>query len=194
MDRKSVHAVIEIINQLGEKAEGGLKTARAIAASEAFRKYNWIKNAPVHNVSGNLRGMVISKRWAVVFDFAESSLKVVEKVAILAALAQNIAAAHHNFDTVIQSSDRWDSKAARISTQVSSVMIRTVAGSIPAGAELLSTSISGYCQMAELAGVSGANTLDRNLRGLNARFKSQFDKVTDGDNVNLFIQKHLVIR
>jgi hypothetical protein len=194
VNHHSIHAAVEIGNNYAEKTERGFKIARAIAASEAFRKYNWIKNVPVRNLSGNLRGMVVSKRWATVFHFAEDVLKPVEKVALLAALAENTAKAHHQIDTILNSTDSWDSKAARLSTQVSSVMIRTVGGAIPAGAHFLATSLEGYCQIAGLAGSQRATNLDQKLKSLDASFSSVFDKVTDGNNMNIFINKYLVIR
>jgi hypothetical protein len=194
VNHSEIHAAVEIGNHYAEKTEGGLKVARAIAASEAFRKYSWIKNAPIRNVSGNLRGMVVSKRWAIVFHFAEDALKPVEKVALVAALAENIAKAHHETEAILNSKESWDLKAARLSTQVSSVMIRTVGGAIPAGAHMLATSLGGYCQIAGLAGSQRALNLGQKLQSLDASFSSMFEKVTDGENINIVINKYLVIK
>lgn len=194
MEHHKIHAAIEITSKVSEKTESGLKVTRAIAASEAFRKYNWIKNVPVKNVAGDLRGMVVSKRWATVFHFAEDALKPVEKVALLAALAENMAKARQNTEAILQSNDSWDRKASRLSTQVSSVMLRTVGGAIPAGAHILAMSLSGYCQIAGLAGAPAATALDQKLKSMDTTFSSDFEKVTDGDNMNIFINKYLVIQ
>lgn len=194
MNHHDIHAVVEVSSKYLDKFEGSLKAARAISASEAFRKYNWIKNVPVRNVSGNLRGMVVSNRWASVFHFTEDVLKPVEKIAVIAALAENIAKSHHQVDTILKSSEPWDIKAARLSTQVSSVMIRTVAGVIPAGAHVLAMSLGGYCQIAELARSPRAANLDQKLKSLDVSFSSWFDKVTDGNNIYIFINKHLVFK
>jgi hypothetical protein len=194
VDHHFIDAAVEIGSKYLEKAEGGLKVARAVAASEAFRRYNWIKNVPVRNISGNLRGMVVSKRWAVLFHFTEDVLKPVERVAIFAALAENVAKAHEEMRMIIHSTGSWDTKAARLSTQVSSVMIRTVAGVIPAGAHVLATSLGGYCQIAGLAGSEGAVKLDQKLKLLDTSFTSKFEKVTDGENINIFINKYLVVK
>ena len=51
--------VDQTINAVGNTNDFVLKP---ISASEAFRKYNWLKNEPVLNKSGNLRGMVINSR------------------------------------------------------------------------------------------------------------------------------------
>ena len=194
MNHHSVHAAVELADTYAGKAEGGLKAARAIAASEAFRKYDWLRNVPVRNLSGNLRGIVVNKRWAVVFHFAEDGLKSVEKVTLLAALAENMAKAYHQTDAILESKDSWDMKAAKLSTQVSSVAIRTAAGAIPAGTHLLATSIGGYCQLAGLVGWQGAVRLDQKLKSLDASLTSSFEKVTDGDRMYAFINNHLVFR
>jgi hypothetical protein len=188
------HVAVEITSKYSEKSEGGLKVARAIAASEAFRKYNWLKNAPVPNLSGNFRGMVVNKRWASVFHLAEDALKPIEKVALLAALAENIVKTHHQIDAILKSKDGWDTKAARLSTQISSIAIRTVGGAIPAGAHILAISASGYCQIAGLAGSQGAMRLNQRLTSLDAWVSASFDKVTDGENMSVLINNYLVIR
>ena len=194
MDGHNVHVALEIGHKTGDTGAGVLKVTRAIAASEAFRKYDWLKNAPVRNVSGNLRGMVVSKQWAAVFHFAEDVLKPLEKLLLLAALAENLAKSHHEVDRILKSNDNWDTKAARLSLQVSSVMIRTVGGVVPAGAHVLATALEGYCRIAALAGSTRAQHVDWKLQGLDAKIHSVFEKVTDGDNMNVVIHKYLVIR
>ena len=63
MDHTKVHAVVELVDK-GHKAVGIAKkvnlVARGIAGSVAFRKYDWLRNAPITNVSDNLRGMVVN--------------------------------------------------------------------------------------------------------------------------------------
>ncbi|HEV7676402.1 MAG TPA: hypothetical protein VGQ12_17860 [Candidatus Angelobacter sp.] len=193
MHHKHIHAAVEIADKTADKAEGSLKTVKAISASEAFRRYDWIKNAPVRNTSNNLRGMVISKRWAAVFHFAEDALKPVEKIALFAALADNLFKARQQTAAILDSADSWDTKAARLSTQVSSVMLRTAGGAISATADLLATILGGYCQIGELAGIQRATDLDERLKTMAATFNSRFEKITDGDNIYIYINKYLVI-
>lgn len=187
-------ALVEVGSKGSEKVEAGLKVTRAIAASEAFRKYNWLKNAPIRNVSGNFRGMIVSKRWATIFHFAEDTLKPVEKVALIAALAENIVKAEHQFGAIMKSRDSSAQKAARMSTQISSIALRTAGGAIPAGAHILALSLGGYCQVAGLLGSQRAFDLDRRLKSLDTKVTSLFDTVTDGEKINIFINTHLVIR
>jgi hypothetical protein len=194
LNHHSVHAAIEVAHKYGKGAEGGLKTVRAIAASEAFRKYNWLKNAPVRNVSGNFRGMVISKDWANLYHITEDVLKPAEKVMLLAALAENVVKARHQIDAILESRDPWELKAARLSTQVSSIALRTASGAIPAGAHIIAMSLGGYCQIAGLAGLRSAPKLDQKLKEYDAWVSSWYQKVTDGENISIFISHHLVIR
>jgi hypothetical protein len=193
MNHKHIHAAVEIADRYAEKGEGSLKTVRAIAASEAFRRYDWIADAPVRNLSGNFRGIVISKRWATVFHFTENALKPVERIALVAALADNLFKARQQTAAILGSADSWDTKAARLSTQVSSVMLRTAGGVIPASADLLAMILGGYCQIAGLVGVQRAVDLDQKLKTMAVSFTSKFEKITDGDNIYLFINKYLVI-
>jgi hypothetical protein len=194
MSHHGVHAIVEVGHKTVETVESGAKVARAISASEAFRKYDWLRNAPVRNSAGNFRGMVVNRKWATVFHFAEGALKPIEKIALLAALAENLAKAHHHIDVILKSKDGWDTKAARLSTEVSSIAIRTVGGIIPSGAHALAMSIGGYCQIAGLAGSQGALKMDARLKSLDASITSSFNKVTDGENISIFINSHLVIR
>lgn len=193
MHHHGVHAVVDIGNRISEKVETVAKIAKAVSASEAFRKYDWLRNAPVRNASGNFRGMVVSKRWATVFNFAEDALQPIEKIALLAALAGNIVNAHHRIDSILASKDGWDTKAARLSTQVSSIAIRTVGGILPASAHVLTIALSGYCQIAGLAGSQQAAAMDQKLKAFDAFVTSSFNQVTDGENISIFINNHLVI-
>ena len=151
------HAVVEIVDKAAGGTEGALKAGRVISGSEAFRKYDWIKNIRPANTVGNFRGMVISSRWAVMYNFAETSLKVVEKVAVFAALAANIYKAKNEFQKIIASSEDWGTKSSRLSTQVSSVSIRTLGGVIPAGTHIIAMSLGGYLGMADIAQVLPAH-------------------------------------
>jgi hypothetical protein len=194
MNHHHVHVVVDLGGKAAEKVESGIKVARAVSASEAFRKYDWLKSVPMRNASGNFRGMIVSKKWATVFHFSEKVLKPLEKITLLASLAENIARAYHPMDSIIGSRDGWDIKAARLSTEVSSIALRTVGGVIPAGAHMLATSLRGYCQIARLAGSQGALAVDQTLRDIDAFITTSFDKVTDGKNIQIFINNYLVIR
>jgi len=204
MNHKHVHAVVEMVDRYGEKThkqfekveerfnkvEHSLKAVHAIAASEAFRKYDWIKDAPIRNTFGDFRGMVISKRWASIFHIIEKAdhiLKPIEKVLLVAGIADNIFKARQEIATILASQDSSDFKAARLSAQVSSVLLRTVASGVPASAELLATILGGYCQIAGLAGSKEAIEFAKKLQTMSVSVNTTFEKITDGDKIYLLV-------
>jgi hypothetical protein len=189
-----IEAIVEISDAVSGWTDRGFKTAKAIAASEAFRKYSWIKKLPIMNSEGNFRGMVVSSRWATTFHFTEGVLKPLEKVAVFAALAANLVRAADETDRILASSDSWGLKGSRLSTQVTSVCVRTAFGAIPAGAHVLAISLGGYLQLADLAGLHQANPWNKAVRSLDAYASTTFDTVTDGNNIYLKVNKYLAMR
>ena len=138
--------------------------------------------------------MVVSKDWANVYHITEDVLKPVEKVLLLAALAENIANARHQIDAILESGDTWDLKAARLSTQVSGIALRTASGFIPESAHLIALSLDGYCQVAGLAGLRSAPKLEQKLKQSEAWVTSWHQKVTDGENIWMYINHRVVIK
>ena len=194
MDLHKIHAAVEVADHVA----GGVTTAggwaKAIAASEGYRKYSWIKNAPARNFAGNFRGMVVNPKWAARFQWADKALEPVENAALLLSLAVNISKSRHEVAQILASQDDWTIKGARLSTQVSSAAIRTVVG-VGTGVLDLGTFVtSGYLQMADLAGLHRAADWNKSLKAANLRLNSFVDTVTDGNNIYLFINSHLVIK
>ncbi len=191
---KQFHAAVEVADKATDGAQQALHAAKTIAGSEAYRKYNWIHSAPVRNAAGNFRGMVISSRWKAVFHFAEDALKPVERVALFASLAVNIAKSKDEVDQILASQDNWAFKGARLSAQVSSVCLRTSLGVVPAGAHLLALSLGGYLRLADMAGLHRAATWNRALQSLDTDLDTTFDTVTDGNNIYLSVNKIVLTR
>jgi hypothetical protein len=192
MANAKTHAIVEIV-ETTDKVAGGLDTAnsvaRAISASEAFQKYNWLANQPVFNSVGDLRGMVVSARWRTAFNFASDTGDVLGRIALIAAFAGNIVKASKEIDTIVNSNASWSEKGARLSTQVSSVAIRTLLGAVPAGFEVVAFSLKGYCQLG--SAVSGQRFDPRgciaNLNSATSYVNTTFNSVTDGNNIYQFI-------
>jgi hypothetical protein len=191
------HAIVEIV-ETADKVAGGADSAnsafRAISASEAFRKYNWLTSQPGLNSVGDLRGMVVSARWRTAFNIAGDAGEVLGRVALVAALAGNIVKASKEIDAIVSSNASWSEKGARLSTQVSSVAIRTVGGVVPAGFEMVAFSLQGYCQ---LGGVVSGQSFDpracvSNLKAATKYVNTTFDHFTDGNNIYQFINIYLV--
>lgn len=186
------HAIVEITEK-ADQAIASLSTlndaVKAISASEAFRKYNWLKSIPVMNAAGDLRGMVVSSRWRTVFQVSGDVGGVLEKVAVVAGLAVNIVHSWNEIETIYNSQDPWDVKGAKLSSQVSSVAIRTVGGIIPAGFSLLALSMQGYCQAGGV--VTGSRFQPQaciaKLKAASSYVNTTFNNVTDGDNIYSFL-------
>ena len=184
-------------DQIAGWTDNGNTALKAIAASEAFRKYDWLTSMPITNDAGDFRGMVISGRWGAVFNFSSEVGDVVGNIAILASFATNLVQASSQIDTIWHSNDTWETKGARISTQVSSAAIRTLGGVIPGGTHLLALSLQGYCGMADLAtqqSLMAPKQCIQKLQSMDTWVRSTFDKVTDGYNIHLWIQTHLAAR
>jgi hypothetical protein len=117
MNHTHVHAVVEIVDKTG-KATGAVSTsvnvvAKAIAASHAFRKYDWLKNAPVKNTSDNLREMVVNANARIVYDFSVKYGSKIEKFNTFATVATALADSADEILDIIQSKDTWDIKSAK---------------------------------------------------------------------------------
>jgi hypothetical protein len=194
MSSHKVHAAVEIFEKGAGGAESVFKGARAVAASEAFRKFNWVENIPIRNSAGNFRGMVVNSRWATIFHYAEDALKPIEKVATLATLALNIVKAKDDWEKILSSKDNGATKGARLSTLVSSVCLRTLTSPVPAGAHVLAFSLGGYLQLADLAGLHHATQWNRNVQAGVRWLDGKVDAVTDGGNIYWVINRYLVIR
>lgn len=190
------HAVIEIVDTT-DRVVGSLSSAagilKAISASEAFRKYNWIAGSPALNLSGDFRGMVISAKWRTVFNVSSKVGDVLGNLAVIAALAGNIVNARTEIEQILSSNASADIKAAKISDQVASVAIRTVAGVVPVGYEALSFSLQGYCQIGGLlsGGRFNAQACINNLKSSRAWINTTYQNVTDGNNIYNFINVHI---
>lgn len=191
------HAVIDLVDRAdrgGNYVSSGSNALRAISASEAFRKYNWLSKLPVTNASGNFRGMVVSARWRTVYQVTSDVGDVLDKVTLFVGLATNIVQSAPQIEAIAGSNDSWEIKGAKISTQVSSIALRTVGGGIPFGVHLFALSLEGYCRIAGLiTGPSwGApNQALRKLQMVDGFVQTKFNAVTDGNNIYTFVNTHL---
>ena len=188
------YKVLDRVVDLADHTKATIKSAKVISGAEAFRKYGWLRGMPLANSTGNLRGMVVSARWATVFHFASNAMKLVEKAAIFASLVRNLVEAKPEVDKIFSRDDNWMLKGAQLSTQVSSVCLRTAFGSLPFAEHLISKSLGGYLQLADLAGIPKAGSWNTNLLRLDHSFQDTFHSVTDGDKMYLLVNKYLVFR
>lgn len=176
MNKNSVHSVLELVDKT---VDSGLQVVRAIAASEAFRKFNWLKDAPVKNAAGDLRGIVVSVRWRTIFEITSKAAKLTA----LAGFALNVVASAHEIEAIWKSGVPWDVKASRLSTEVSSIAFRTRFGVVPAATHQLAMALQGYCQIGDLLTgqpISQQGSLEQTIRSVDSYVGSQFEHFTDG--------------
>src|SRR4051812_35755137 len=101
-------AVVEIIadaGKFGELPDTANGAVRAIAASEAFRKYDFLFDTPGTNAIGNFRGMVIDAKWRTVYNLTSQLEDVLGPVLVLAGFAQNLLGARPKIDAIFAGND-----------------------------------------------------------------------------------------
>ena len=184
--------VIEII-ETADKGASGLddvnKLVKVISASEAFRKYSWLKSAPILNSVGDLRGMVISAQWRTVYQVSSKVGSALGDVTVIAGLAANLAQARSEIKGILNSKNPPEIKTAQLSAQVSAIIFRTLGGVVPAGFGILATSVQGYCRLAGLAsgGRFNPQACISNLDAASLSVNTTFKSITDGNNIYSFI-------
>lgn len=155
---------------------------KVISASEAFSKYNWLTNVPGLNASGNLRGMVLSSDWRVVFDVSSDVLEAMGNVTLIAGFAANIADQWGATKAILNSSEPAVLKGLRLTALAGTASERTLGGAVSSGASLIFQSLQGYCLLGGLAGgtaQSYSNACVAHLQGANRWVQTQFNMWTD---------------
>jgi len=193
MQRNQVHGVVEMVHNGVDRLDSGVHAVRAIAASEAFRRFDWLKDAPIRNAAGDFRGIVVSARWRTVFDVTG---KAAEFTA-LAGLALNVANSAHEIESIWKSSEPWGVKGSRLSTQVSSIALRTALGVVPAAAHGLAMTLRGYCQIGDLLtgqAISQPGSWEQKIKSMDSSISSHFDHFTDGKYMYLVISTQITPR
>lgn len=163
--------------------------AKIIAASHAFRKYNWLKNVPVTNIAGDLRGMVVSANWRVAYNYTVKYGKVLEHYHIgsIASVAVGIAESYEQIDEIVRSNESWSVKGAKLSTQATAVAMNVLTGIVTGPAHAVLMSMQGYCNIADLVKGKPIGTYGQTLKALDVSIESAAKQVTDGKNIYLFV-------
>ena len=213
MHHKQVHGVVEILESTSRQDDyvtWGRLAARAVAASEAFRRYDWLKNVPVTNISGGLRGMVVSARWRAAFSILSQDEKALSQfsrvgkvmkgvelfghIAFVAGFAANVLKSLDEIEGILGSNDPWSTKAAKLGPQATSIASRTLAGFVTSGVDLLALSLQGYCQIADAATGNRfiqVGACQRKLQSMDASINSWVDRYTDGDEIYLLVNTYV---
>lgn len=186
MPQKSLDVFLEVADKGVSNSQFALQAARAIAASEAYRKYSWL-TGPMTNAVGDFRGMVISGQWAARYQILGDTLEVADKAAVFVAVAANVVNSLPEIDRILAARDPWYTKGAKLSAQVASVSLRATLGIVPAGVDLIAFSVGGYLQTADALGLRSAGRANQWVKS-GARFvDSTFTQYTDGDKIYTLI-------
>jgi len=105
----------------------GAGILRRISAAEAFRRYNWIADAPLTNAAGNYQGMVISAQWNTVYTYSSSVADKAGNIAILLSVADELIKSRQQITSILNGNDDRYTKAAKLSAQVSGIAFRVLA-------------------------------------------------------------------
>jgi len=116
-----------LVSNIVNIVDGAAGTLQQISAAEAFRRYSWLKDAPVVNAAGDYRGMVISAEWRTVYVYSSSIEDKAGNVAILLSIAEELVSSRQQISSIINSSDDRYTKAAKLSAQVSGIASRVLA-------------------------------------------------------------------
>ena len=192
MEHSHVHAAVEIVDTGGkvvEKAESAGKVAKVITASEAFRKYDWLKGVPVTNASGNLRGMVLNARWRGAYSITLKYGAQLEKYHLgsFASVAVGIADSSEEIGEILNSKDPWDIKGAKLSTQATAIAMNVLTGVVTAPTHAVFMSLQGYCNIIDLAKGNQIGTCGRTLKAIDVSIQSAAKQVSDGNNIYIFV-------
>jgi hypothetical protein len=144
-------------------ADGAGKAAGQIAKSSALRAFRaTVINSgsniphPAMNASGNLRGMVVSKRSRVIYNLSSNIAEKFEKydrALAMAGIIIEIAKEADKIDALVKSNLSTGEKWRQGDLIVSTAILRAVTGVVPDAAHVIAKSLEGYCQIAGI--VSG---------------------------------------
>lgn len=196
MHESDVHVAVEIAHSRAETAdklisgaENTGKVAKVISASHAFRKYDWLRDVPVHNVAGNLRGVVLSSRWRTAYDISVKYGKTLERyhLGTIASVTAGVLASADQILDIVESKDSWDIKAAKLGPQATAIAVQYLTGSVSGTAHLLLKSMQGYCNIAEVVTGKPLGTYGQSLRAMDVFVESKTKQITDGNKIYIYI-------
>jgi hypothetical protein len=192
MDHTQVHAVVELVDKGGkvvDTVDRDVKMAKLIAASQAFRKYSWLRNAPIQNASDNLRGMVVNAKARMVYDFTVKYGTKIEKFNTFVTIAVALSDSSEQIYKILRSRDSWLTKTAQLGTQATAVAMNVLTGivTVPAHAVLSSMSMEGYCEIPDILRGQPLGTCGQTLKAIDASVESTAKQVRDGNNIYIFV-------
>jgi len=196
-----IDAAVEVGSSIAQKTDKAVSTAesagniaRVIAASHAFRKYDWLRNVPVPNKANNtLQGMVLSARWRGAYNITVKYGNTLERyhVGTFAAVAAGLAESSGQILKILESKDSLDTKAARLSTQVTAVAMNVLTGVVTGPAHAILLSLQGYCNMADVITRKPVGSYGQTLKAIDVSIQTAAKQVSDGENIYLFVNTEI---
>lgn len=188
------HAALEVVEATGhtaESVEGGSKIVQAIALPHAFRKYSWLHLAPEVNKSANFRGIIISSRWKSVYQISTKVRTYAEHLGTLATVGGAVLSSADEIEEVWKSSAPPAQKAAQLSTQLSSMALRVITGTlvIPETQAILSALSTTCSAVSRLAPRQRDNlaTVKQSIDDYKNDVTAKFLHFTDGNTLYHFV-------
>ena len=178
----SRHKGAELVDRRLGQADLGRTVVQMVAGGRAFRKYNALANEVGLNKAGNLRGMVVSGKWRVLFRHLSEAGEYMENIGYLASIAAEISKAAPNLQKILDSSSPATLKGMQITAVAGSIAQKALVGAVPAGAHLIYRSLEGWCMLAGQAGSAlqpAANSCIATLQSADTLVQTTFDTITD---------------
>jgi hypothetical protein len=162
-----------------------------IALPNAFRKYSWLHLAPEVNKSANFRGIIISSRWKSVYQISRKVRTYAEHLGTLATVGSAVLSSVDEIEEVWKSSAPAAQKAAQLSTQLSSMALRVITGTlvIPETQAILSVLSTTCSAVSRLASRQKDNlaTVKQSIDDYQNDITAKFLHFTDGNTLYHFV-------
>ena len=178
----SEHKRAELLDRRVGQADLGRAAVRMVAGGRAFRRYNALADSIELNQSKNLRGMVVSEKWRVLFRHTSEVGEYMENIGYLASIASELAKAAPAIQKILDSPNPAALKGMQITAVAGSIAQKALLGAVPAGAHMIYRSLEGWCMLAGLAGGSAqtaASGCIATLHRADSYVQTSFDTITD---------------
>jgi hypothetical protein len=186
------HFIVELAEHGDHKQhalDGVGKAAIQIAKSSGLRAFRaTVTHAGSHiphpalNASGNLRGMILSKRSQVIYHLSSNVAQKFEKydsalafAGIIIEIGKDAEKIHHVIKSNLSTGEKWRQGDLIVSTAI----LRAVTGVVPDAAHLIAKSLEGYCELAGVVsgGRAPAERWVGRLRALDVQIKATHQKL-----------------
>ncbi|WP_310498773.1 hypothetical protein [Sandarakinorhabdus sp.] len=169
----------------------GLKAAATGSSmyfgSQAFRKFDLLRQLPIKNVSGNLRGIVASKDMRVIYGYsvdAKTGLKYVGEALIVASIGIEMV---QQYEKIFDANGNVNLQRAILMPSLA--ILKAVGGVVPAAASVASWAAIQGCRLSNC----GTETI-QNIKDMNTVIQTSYDTIFDTDAVVTYINTNLVIQ